>query len=136
MDIETKTPLPNAIELGSIVSVGNSFITEMIRESCSCGRPIGLMSYSFSEYLSKEGNTYSNFAKEQNLNMCCRSRFLSPSVVNIVSADIGARVIIHEREKDDSINPENIIVENSPSPTYNVENIVSSPPPISYLINV
>jgi hypothetical protein len=92
-----KTPIPSATTLGA-PGLCEAHLTEMIQNVCSCGRSLGIITYKFSKFLSN-GGSFSDFANNEKLSMCCRNNVLSPAIVNIVTADKGARRISGVRDK-------------------------------------
>jgi len=88
------TPLPSAPGILGTSSFGSSNLVETVADYCSCGTAIGLLSYKIS-ILRARGTTYEEFAKwaltTGRLKMCCLSKICNPTVINIVSEDIGSR---------------------------------------------
>ena len=101
-----KTPIPSASVLAAPV-IGASFLTEFLPERCSCGRPIASHGFAIALAVSSAVAAASksqnhdkatkqaviSYLNKYKMRMCCRSRFLSPLVTTVVSADIGATYI-------------------------------------------
>lgn len=92
---QEKTPLPTAAELFA-PRLGASHMTEVLRDACTCGRPVGQLAFDIAMITARHDDIEERnaavlaFLYSIRAKMCCRNIVMAPLATAVVCADVGA----------------------------------------------